>query len=181
LKPFHRRIIKQIIGGLSLLMLVLVWVNWDLLFSIGNIYYRMGQINAREQEQVGSHLTDLKQIADHLLNLSERERRLTIAAYNLYARDNFSASINLLLLMRIVFDVPEDYQLDNCWLHHIIFGEGMDGCNLLWPLGYDSNGDLILAYKVWGVQCFGLCLHIYDGIGEYDFFKARFPLRPAGN
>jgi hypothetical protein len=183
MKHYRRKIIKKIIGGLGLFILVLILVNWDLLFSIGNIYYRMGQINAREQDQVGSHLTDLKQIALHLLRLSERERRLTIAAYNLYARDHYPAAFNQFLLMRMVFDVPEAYPLENARLYFIFFGDGIGdekNLNLLWPLGYDGNGDLILKHKVWGYHCFGLCPHIYESIPEYDFFKDRFPLRSRG-
>jgi hypothetical protein len=163
----------------SLLVLALslgILANWKLSTPVLTMYYKMGRIQAWDGNDV--ELSALNDVAHSLIQQSEMSRRTTVAAYNVYSRNHIAASYKLLLLMRLLFDLPEEYRENDAQVFDNFWGEGER--NPLWPLGYDENGQLILKYDVLGWQCFGLCPYYYDGLAEYDYFVARFPLRVVG-
>lgn len=178
----RRRVINRIIFILSLVLLIVMLANFELVVSVVTVYYRMSEIAAWAESGANvdveeEYFDELKEVARFLLRRSEHSRRLAIVAYNLHSRNNLAASGGLFYLMRLLFDLPEDYEGNDLRHFENFVGEGDSPGNLLWPLGYDENGELILKYEVRMWVCYGLCPYYYEGQREYDYFAARFPLR----
>ncbi len=135
-------------------------------------------------------LAELKEVATLLLDQPEPIRRNIIATYDLLVKDDYESSIKLYILLRLLFDVPEAYPVNDADLFYgggwVMLGEdwndptypseGLGTVNLLWPLGY--RGDKLILEKVimWRFDCFG-CTRYYKGLDAYDYFAVRFPRR----
>jgi hypothetical protein len=171
-------------GKIALLCLVLVLSVSTCtslrLFSRIKFFYMMDRVPA--WTTVGFYeletypLDDLKQIARFLLEQPEQDRRRMIAAYCAYAEprtDDLALLSKLYLLLRLLFDVPEDADVA------AVFGgwmgeggpypyDGSETINLLWPLGYQDHR---LVLKSGLGQYLGAP---YNGLAEYDYFASHF-------
>jgi hypothetical protein len=171
---------RSLIMGFLILALLLSSMVGEVSISVLSLYSKMERIQAWDGHQVD--LDALNSTAYQLSLQPDWSRRATIATYQIYSCDRVDASYKLFLLMRLLFDVPEEYEGSDARGFDIFFGEerarSISGShNFLWPLGYDESGQLILKYNVWGYMCLGLCSCYYKGLEEYDYFAARFPLR----
>ena len=177
---------RIVLLALGLLLLIFVCIHMQFLSSMTRFLYMMGKIPAWttvDSDTVETYpLDDMEQIACLLLKQSERDRRCMIAVYNAYARiraDHISHSSKLYLLLRLLFDVPEEYPADAARFFGGWVGledprrtlPESETVNLLWPLGYQDQ-QLVLKGTFW--LYFGLP---YNGLGEYDYFVSRFLLR----
>ena len=128
-------------------------------------------------------LDALKDVARFLLGESERDRRYVIAAYSFYAQnhpDYPMLAVDLHILMRLLFDMPEDYPCENLEGFRWWLVPGRPGghriCNLLWPLE-DQDGELVLVeVPITSVR------HMNMGppdneLSQYDYYASRFEFR----
>ena len=152
--------------------------------STVSIHEQLQRVNYWQSDYAS--LESLKQIAKELLALPESDRRHVIYYYNLYSRNKVEESYKLLLLMRLLFDVPENYSGNHTPVYHtfVVLGDwtvDTEGVNFLSPLGYDESGNIILKYESVGWVCYGYCPYYYEGNREYDFFIDHFRLRESAD
>ena len=185
----HRRLRyfgKMALLALGLFFSILICIHSRLILSLPKFFCMMREVPPWTTVNVNVPaetypLDKLKRVACFLLKQSERDRRVIVATYNIYARahtDDLPISSKLYLLLRLIFDVPEEYSRNNAkffggwrgWLEERTLAEG-GTANLLWPLGYQSQR-LVLKGTLAGY--YGLP---YNGLGEYDYFASHFPLR----
>ena len=125
-------------------------------------------------------LDELKKTTSFLLEQSEEDRFHLIMMYDKYAQsrsDKLATSSKLYLLLRVLFDVSETYPAEDA---RFFAGWGTlpeprstdKEINLLWPIGY-KNQQLVLK----AIPLAHLGVPYYDGLGEYKYFAASFPLR----
>jgi len=131
-----------------------------------------------------AYLSDLKQIARFVLNAPETDRRIMIVIYNSFMNMDTSVTgkygeraVNLHLLQRLIFDVPQEYPSDKArsfgaflWAGEKVPYKTESVSNMLWPFGYD-NGRLTLIAPLAGL------ISEYDGVREYDYFSSQFNFR----
>lgn len=81
---------------------------------------------------------------------------------------------NLLVLNRMVFDVPDECIEDLARFHSwwSWLSDGKAGLSALWPLGLTEDGRLYLVTR--GSSYYG---PPYNALGEFDYFRARFGVR----
>ena len=177
-----RNSFKKIILLLCLCIAILALSKWKILISTASVF-EYSQRTADWQSNSFS-LEPLKEVAKELLTLSENDRRQTIYLYNFYSRNRLEDSYKLFILMRLLFDVPENYSGIDAQKFDNFISEGRistSGFNYLSPLGYDENRKIILRYVNNGWACFGYCPYYYEGNREYDFFINHFPLRNSAD
>ncbi len=194
-----RYLIRSILPILALLLLLFLIARGRLVVSTVEFFYQMEKLppwpgKVSENTREAYPFDQMRQIAHRLLEQPEQDRRQVIAAYHTYIKlcDYESSpaaarpASKLYVLLRLLFDVSEDYPRDQAkffgaWTilrmednSQIMLpptSEDERTINLLWPLGYE-NGRLVLKGAVVSNRGF-----TYDGLGEYDYFVARFPFR----
>lgn len=175
------RMITMLLATLILLSLLLI-SSWALL--VFRFFLLMSEVPV--WTAVPPHIKaetypigQVQQAACFLMNQSERKRSGIIATYNSYGQYyDASSPEKLYLLLRVLFEVPENHSIDDAAIFGGWIGEGspypqseQEGVNLLWPLGYQDNR-LVLKAKY--VQYLG---PPYNGLAEYKYFASRFPFR----
>jgi hypothetical protein len=88
----------------------------------------------------------------------------------------------LLLLMRIVFDVPDSSPINQIhmfagWVTHGTEFKSDRSANLAWPLKW-NNGDPYLVCGFLGIQ--GIDAQ-YNAAEEFNYFLGKYPLRDLSN
>lgn len=91
-------------------------------------------------------------------------------------RFSISEASGLYVLLRILFELPTGYPLDDTkvfggWVHPSI---GQHPFDLSWPVTPEDDGRRLVVQPFTSYRGKG-----YDAIGEHDWFAARFPLRTA--
>jgi hypothetical protein len=183
-KTTRIRIIRYIILSLVILFLMIVHI-W--VFPPLKLFYILHQGAPWPEREFGIpaeaySLSHTKQAACFLLNHSEAERRRIIVVYLSHTNAFLplgDASDRLYLLLRVLFDLPQEYPAREAksFAAYIVLGgphpydPDKESVNLLWPLGY-QDGKLVLTN-----QTVGYIGPPYEGLDEYDYFAARFPLR----
>jgi hypothetical protein len=112
-------------------------------------------------------------------NLTQRSIIVTYHAYGELVHSGTSRN-RLFLLLRVLFDLPEDHPASETPIFAAYVGPGspypydysQETINLLWPLGY-KDGELVLTTK----YAVGYMGGPYQALAEYDYFMANFPLR----
>jgi hypothetical protein len=134
-----------------------------------------------------NYLDELKHVAHFVLSRPPQERRQIISLYNWYVNRNldfrqysnvqqyYRRIFKLFLLQRLLFKVPESYPLGDArgfvyWENSSEANLG-NAYNLLWPLGYDEDGNLVIKSLPGGFRDF------YDASAEYDYFFSHFSFR----
>ena len=193
---------KRVLLALGLILLLLLCLHLRLILSTIKFFQMMERVpswtevtNANTMETYP--LDEMKQVACWLLEQPDQNRRRIIAAYQIYieicswkagAFDDLPPASKIFVLLRLLFDVPEEYPRDEArffggWIILRVREDGdwtMDDpptregtVNMLWPLGYE-DGRLVLKGTIFAYRGFP-----YDGLWEYDYFASRFPLRAA--
>lgn len=181
---------KRVLLALGLILLLLLCLHLRLILSTIKFFHMMERIpswtevtNANTIETYP--LDDMKQVACWLLEQPDRSRRRIIAAYQMYieicswkagAFDDLPPASKIFVLLRLLFDVPEDYPRDaarffGSWRGSLAHEDRSATVDLLWPLGYQDHQ---LVLKGTYFTYFGFP---YDGLSEYDYFAVRFPFR----
>ena len=197
-----RYLAKRVLLVLVLILLLLLVTHLRLVVSTIQFFYKMGQLppwpNMISEDAVETYpLNEEKQIARLLLEQTEQDRRRMIAVYQVYIEilswkpgpgSESSSASKLFVLLRLLFDVPEEYPRDEArffggWIILRVHEDEIltmdaptreDGnmmVNLLWPLTYE-NEQLVLQGTIFAYRGFP-----YDGMGEYDYFASHFLLR----
>ena len=131
-----------------------------------------------------TYLSDLKQIARVVLSAPKTDRCIMIVTYNFFMNMDksitgkyFERAVNLYLLQRLIFNVPQEYPNENArsfgaflWESEKVPYETENVSNMLWPFGYDHGRLTITAplARLWGD---------YDGVREYNYFSSQFSFR----
>jgi hypothetical protein len=98
-------------------------------------------------------------------------------AYRIHRKGGIVAASQVYLALRAIFEVPESFdrakvQEFGAWLHPSQGkGREKEPFALSWPV-HASNGRIVEVEKFPGYIG-----DPYDGVGEFDWFRARFPLR----
>jgi hypothetical protein len=85
-------------------------------------------------------------------------------------------AVNLFILERFIFDIPQEYPKDNARKFAAFVWEGKDPypteivANMLWPLEYD-NGHIIMRAHLVGLYS------EYRLLREYNYFSSNFGFR----
>lgn len=164
-----------LISAVFLLMLVCLYSGQS--FSTIKFFSMMQKVSVeRNQHDWDTYLDSMKDITRFLLELSKQERSRLIKLYSTYARYskdcNIPGGYNLLILNRLLHDVPEHYFRDPPGFGFVWAGSTQE---MMWPLAYDEEGRIVFedtALILGGG--YGLC---HNGFAEYDFFDEHFALR----
>lgn len=166
--------------GVILLFFIVSYV-----FPVGQFLYLQAKITPwtdRNTDSSQAHtLEPTKNAACFLISKSNSEQRRIIESYDRYVHQiDPSVSKKLYILLRILFDVPDDHPIEDAAVFAAYLGEGspypydpdVKTVNLLWPLTY-QEGELAFR-EIIIIQYIG---PPYCGICEYDYFFTRFPFR----
>ena len=169
-------------------LVIFACLNARMIYNTSTFFYSME--NLQSPRNLGSsiqateaYLSDLKQIARFLLNMPTEDRRMIILYYNTFVNLDMRPSgkhgdraVNLFLLQRLIFDLPQEFPENQARVFNGFFWEGKDihktegTVNMLWPFEYDDG---YLTIKAIWAGSFGL----YDGAREYDYFSSQFNFR----
>jgi len=183
----------MVLLALGLVLLIVTSIHLQFILSVAKFFYMIERIppltEAINGDVVEAYpLNEMKQIACFLLEQPEQSRRHVIAVYQDYieirAQNDIGNSIpsafKLYVLLRLLFDVPEDYPRNEArffggWMASLPRERNSETVDMLWPLGY-QNDQLIIkdSYSTYSGS-------VYNGLGEYDYFADRFPLRSVGD
>jgi hypothetical protein len=184
--------LRQLASRLALvvgcILLIFISLNARLAYYTSAFFYSME--NLKPPKDLGSdayatepYLSDLIQVAHFLLIRSDEDRYRMIFFYNFWANMDTDPSgkyrdrvVNLYLLQRLLFDLPQDYPKDKAKSFVAIIWDGQNISdnenivNMLWPLEYVDEHLTIKA-------TLGGLYGLYDGAKEYDYFSTHFRLR----
>lgn len=135
-----------------------------------------------ELQSTEIYLRQLKKIAIYILSLPVEDRYELILFYDDYINLDTSVTgrygervVNLFLLQRLLFDVPQRYPKEEAKVfiaweeYHSFVSENT--VNMLWPFVYDNNGGLTIEEPL------GNFHSIYNGTMEYRYFLYHFQFR----
>lgn len=189
---FLYRFGKRILLLLSVVLLIVLLINLKLIISTLRFFYLMNQVPPWSSWQGPPEtypLDKLKEVALFLLEQPEHNHRHIIIMYQTYievrswkdgAFEDVPPASKLYLLLRLLFQVPEEHPSDDSrffgdWIGIPAGPHQRDPdntfTNLLWPLGYEDH-NLVLKASYLNYRGFP-----YSGLAEYDYFSSRFQLR----
>jgi len=119
---------------------------------------------------------ELRWNAQELQKLSTSEIMTGIEEYTQYYNGRIEPMSKLYLMMRMIFDVPQNTSMDQAknfggWIkpEQQVSGEQT---SLLWPLGYNENSQLTVKHNFMGYSG-----SVYDAPGEAMYFMENYGRR----
>jgi hypothetical protein len=191
-KSSPRYCLSRLMLIFSGVLAIFVCLNAGLIYHTLTFFYSMENLNpprdiGSNTQATEAYLSELKEIARFLLARSNEDRFRIILLYDSYINMDTSVSgkygervVNLYLLQRLIFDLPQKYPEDpedpvQSFAALLWDGRRMkvtDGvADMLWPFQYDDDHHLTIKAKL------DRLYSTYDGAMEYNYFASQFNFR----